>query len=79
MYELELEYAKGAAIKAGEMLLHQSEAVVDSMEGKDIKLAMDKASEALLIRCLAATGYPILSEEQEAKSDTQKYLKKGKL
>lgn len=79
MYESELNCAKNAVIQAGEMLVKQKKVVVDSMEGKDIKLAMDKASENVIINCLTSTNIPILSEEQGFLNGSQENLKKGRL
>ena len=61
-YEAEYKVAKEAAIAAGEYL-SQNHASMDSSIGKDIKLANDRTSEAIIIDRLQETGIPILSEE----------------
>lgn len=79
MYEAERKLAEKAALQAGEMLRIQKQALVNSMEGKDIKLAVDKASEAIIIDALKESGLPILSEEQGLYNGTDECLYNGKI
>lgn len=79
MKKLELELAKKAALQAGEVLKRQELTEVDSIEGKDIKLAMDKISESIIIECLASSDIPILSEESGFQNGSEMSLRKGKL
>ena len=79
MYEQELVYAQKAATQAVEKLKKQTKVNVDSAEGKDIKLAMDKESEAVIMKCLGPSNIPILSEEHGLWNGTGVSLKKGKL
>lgn len=64
MYQNELKLAICAAKAAGEILRSRHGIVVDSAEGKDIKLSSDKLSEKEIIRILQeGSHYTILSEE----------------
>lgn len=79
MFEEELIYAKKAVIQAGQMLKQQARTDVDFMGGKDIKLAIDKESESIIISCLEQSNIPILSEECGFWKGTEANLKSGKL
>lgn len=64
MYNKELELAVTAAKEAGKILSARCNIVVDSAQGKDIKLSADKDSERKVISILSAgSEYPVLSEE----------------
>ncbi len=63
MYERELEVAKEAAMAAGRFLREQCCYDIDSENGRDIKLSVDRESENIIIDILSKTGYSILSEE----------------
>lgn len=63
MYEKEMRLAMEAAETAGNFLLQSSDLKIDSFQDKDIKLAADKNSEAIILRILSDSGIPILSEE----------------
>lgn len=65
-YEKEYALALEAAAEAGKYLESLGQAVVDSQEGRDIKLEADKKSEELIIDILRPAGIPILSEERGA-------------
>lgn len=58
-----MQFAKRAAVKAGEFLKSNQNLTVDSSVGKDIKLATDKNSEKIIFEILKPSGIPILSEE----------------
>ena len=62
-FEQELSLAIEAARKAGSLLRQRSAIEVYSQAGRDIKISSDRKSEAVILECLAQTGYPILSEE----------------
>ena len=79
MKRAELELAKKAAFQAGETLKRQQLTEVDSAEGKDIKLAMDKISESVIIECLAPSGIPVLAEESGLRNGSEKALREGKI
>lgn len=63
MYEGELEIAVKAAKKAGEYLRKINDVIVDSADGKDIKLEVDVESEKIIVNLLKNTNIPIISEE----------------
>lgn len=63
IYEKEYKLAMQAAVQAGQYLDALGDVVVDSQQGKDIKLQADKKSEKLIIDILQETGIPVLSEE----------------
>jgi myo-inositol-1(or 4)-monophosphatase len=63
MFDEYIELARKAARQAGAFLLQDASLVVDSMEGKDIKLAADKESEKIILDALAPSGLPVLTEE----------------
>lgn len=63
MFEKEMAFAKEAAGKAAEYLDSLDRTVVNSQQGRDIKVQADLESERLLIGVLAASGLPILTEE----------------
>lgn len=63
MYKHELKIAVKAATIAGNHLKNAINKQVDCFDGKDIKLAADKNSEAIIIDILEKTGISILSEE----------------
>lgn len=63
IYEKEYKLAMQAALNAGDYLSSLGEIVVDSQQGKDIKLQADRKSEKLIIDMLQETEIPILSEE----------------
>jgi myo-inositol-1(or 4)-monophosphatase len=58
-----LQIAKVAAIEASTYLDGNKTVEVESIEGKDIKLVADKASEETILDVLAQTGIPVLTEE----------------
>ena len=58
-----LDLAVNASIKAGDYLKERKDISVDSDEGKDIKLAADRHSEAMIIDSLSSSGIPVLGEE----------------
>lgn len=62
-YKMEMNLAKDAAIAAGEYLLTQQRASVDSLLGKDVKLRNDKESEEIIIDKLTKSGIPVIAEE----------------
>lgn len=64
---------------AGELLLKKETADVDSLEGRDIKLALDRAGELIIFNFLKGSGIPILSEESGFQNGTGENLKKGRL
>ncbi len=78
-YQNELEYAIKAAVQAGEVLKKEKLAEVDAADGRDIKLVMDRKSEAVIMECLEETGIPVLSEECGFRGGSEENLKKGKL
>jgi myo-inositol-1(or 4)-monophosphatase len=63
-YEKELNIAVEASVVAGDFLRRRENLIVDSQEGKDIKLAADRQSEDIIIDRLSDTGIAILSEER---------------
>jgi myo-inositol-1(or 4)-monophosphatase len=64
MFELELEHVKKLAKKTGLFLGKTTVKEIDSEEGRDIKLALDKEAERMIISSLnSAFDYPFLSEE----------------
>jgi myo-inositol-1(or 4)-monophosphatase len=63
VHEIEFGLAKEAAVQAGNYLRSLNCAIVDSQEGKDIKLEADRKSEGILFAILQTTDIPILSEE----------------
>ncbi len=79
MYKFELELAKNAVIQAGKALKEQNEAEVEVLEGKDIKLVMDRTSEAIIINYLKNSNIPILSEEQGFYYGSKECMNKGML
>lgn len=79
MNQSELLFAKTASLQAGELLRKQKLTEVDSAEGKDIKLALDKISEATIVDCLSASGIPVLTEESGFQNGSEKSLREGKL
>ena len=64
MYKKEYTLAKEAAIQAGNYLKSLNNAIVDSQDGRDIKLEADRKSEKILIDILHTSNIPILSEER---------------
>lgn len=62
----ELDLAVSTAQQAGELLVKRAHVTVDSQTGRDIKLSVDRESEALILRLLSSSGYPVLSEESGA-------------
>ena len=62
-YKSELSIAIETAKTAGDFLNGRSNLIVDSQNGKDIKMAADRHSESIIMEKLAATGIPVLSEE----------------
>jgi len=74
MFEAELKIAVEAAKAAGDFLVKRINLLVDSQDGKDIKMAADKQSESIIVEKLKKTGIPILSEEAGliANSDSDK-------
>ena len=58
--------AISAAKLAGRYLSNCKAVDVDSQEGRDIKLSVDRESERLIIDCLSSSGFPILAEESGA-------------
>lgn len=63
VYEKELKLAINAANSAGEFLKRREGVLIDSYEGKDIKLSTDKNSEKIIFDVLRESNIPILSEE----------------
>lgn len=63
MFGRELEIAKEAAISAGKYLRENALVKIDSEIGKDIKLAVDRESEKIVMEILSKTNISILSEE----------------
>ncbi|MGL1887871.1 MAG: inositol monophosphatase [Reichenbachiella sp.] len=64
MYKVEFSVAKELAQDVGEFLIDQETKLIDSLEGNDIKLQLDKEAERLIIDRLQSNfGYSILSEE----------------
>lgn len=63
MYSYELELAKKAAVRAGDLLKERRDIEVNDFSGKDIKLSSDKLSEKLIMDILKESSIPILSEE----------------
>ena len=64
MYKEEFELAKKISLDVGSFLTTQLEKKIDSEDGKDIKLELDKKSEELIINEIEKFfDYPILSEE----------------
>lgn len=64
MFKQAFEHAQKTARLAGEFLLSENDGKIESLEGRDIKMEMDKKSEALIIENLRNTfSYPVLSEE----------------
>lgn len=74
-----LELAKKACVEAGAILKEQKFPEIDSMEGKDVKLAMDKISEGIIIDCLTSSGISILTEESGFQKSSGKSLNNGQL
>lgn len=63
-YKQEFELAKKVALEVGDFLNSQTIKKIDSQDGKDIKLELDRKSEELIINTLTKEfGYSILSEE----------------
>jgi myo-inositol-1(or 4)-monophosphatase len=63
-YKQEFELAKKVAVKVGKFLHTQTTKKIDSQNGKDIKLELDRKSEEMIINTLTKEfDYPILSEE----------------
>lgn len=61
---VEFDIAKKAVIRASEYLLSLDTKIVNSSDGKDIKLEADIESEKIIIEILKETfDYPILTEE----------------
>jgi len=64
MYGKEFELAKNIAKKVGIFLKNQTEKKIESTEGRDIKLELDRKSEAIIIEAIESEfKYPMLSEE----------------
>lgn len=70
-YEQQLALAVTAAKKAGDFLRNRSNLTIDSVEGKDIKLSVDKLSESIIINTLLSSGFPVLSEESGFLGDVE--------
>jgi len=71
-YIKEFELAKNIALEVGKFLNSQTIKKIDSQEGKDIKLELDKKSEEIIINSLSKDfDYPILSEEIGLTKDLQ--------
>lgn len=62
-YSSELQVAIKAARSAGKYLLGLGHKIVDSREGRDIKLRADRESEAIILAALEPTRLPVLAEE----------------
>lgn len=74
-YKTEFELAKKVVLEVGEFLKTQTIKKIDSQEGKDIKLELDRKSEEMIINTFIKTfDYAILSEE----IGLTKELEKGK-
>jgi len=72
-YIKEFELAKNIALEVGRFLNSQTIKKIDSQEGKDIKLELDKKSEEIIISSLSKDfDYPILSEEIGLTKDIEK-------
>lgn len=63
MYSFELELAKKAAVRAGDLLKERRNIEVNDFSGKDIKLSSDKMGEKVIMDILKDSNIPILSEE----------------
>ena len=69
-----LSIAEEAAVAAGKYLsgYKKDDILVDSEQGKDIKISADRDSEKIIIDILQAkSGFPILSEEKGSIGDTE--------
>lgn len=74
IYNKEFKLAKKVAFEVGEFLNSQTTKKIDSQEGKDIKLELDKKSEEMIIYILTKEfDYPVLSEEIGLTKDIEKY------
>ncbi len=63
-YIQEFELAKKVALEVGEFLSSQTIKKIDSLEGKDIKLELDRKSEEIIVSKLEENfNHSILSEE----------------
>jgi myo-inositol-1(or 4)-monophosphatase len=63
-YKQEFELAKRVSLEVGNFLNLQTNKKIDSQEGKDIKLELDKKSEEMILKALKEEfDYTILSEE----------------
>lgn len=63
-YKVEFDLAKKVAKSVGQYLIVQEKKQVESATGRDIKLKLDKESEALIVESLQCdSDYAILSEE----------------
>lgn len=60
-----LDLAVSAAAEAGAALkAHRAEwGVIEEEQGREVKIQADKKAEALILKALAVTPYPIISEE----------------
>jgi myo-inositol-1(or 4)-monophosphatase len=63
MYDEYLRIAREAITEAGSYLANNRVVNVESMKGKDIKLAADRESEKILLDVLSQTDIPVLTEE----------------
>ncbi|MCK9162311.1 MAG: inositol monophosphatase family protein [Arcobacteraceae bacterium] len=64
IYNLEFELAKKVSLAVGNFLNSQTIKKIDSQEGKDIKLELDRKSEEMILKALKKEfNYVILSEE----------------
>ncbi|WP_420316817.1 inositol monophosphatase family protein [Ekhidna sp.] len=69
-YKGEFELAKKTAYDVGRYLMSQNEKVIDSEEGRDIKLELDRKAEKLIINSLNNDfEWAILSEESGLSSE----------
>lgn len=63
-YREEFELAKSVAYGVGTFLNSQTDKIVESSHGKDLKLSLDKTSENMILTQLAKySDFPFLSEE----------------
>ena len=78
-YKKEFNLAKKVALEVGEFLNLQTTKKIDSQEGKDIKLELDRKSEEMIINTLTKEfDYAVLSEEigltKEIESDKPNWI-----
>jgi myo-inositol-1(or 4)-monophosphatase len=63
MYDEYVRIAREAITEAGNYLANNRVVNVENMDGRDIKLVADKASEKILLDTLSQTNIPVLTEE----------------